>query len=492
MLVGYLVIKNLFEFFVRIYYTINTPKPNMKKLYLLIIFNLLSLTISAQLANVSFVNADYLYGTQPTNVGANDIYSVYESWRNTFAESCNNGRYRIKFDAPNDDQTVSEGIAYGMLLSVYANDKELFDGLWLYYQDFANANGVMNWKINGCNSVLEYNGATDAELDAAYALIVADKRWGSAGTINYGSDAQSLISIIKSHEVESSTNVLKPGDAWGGTSVTNPSYFSPGYFKVFGIYTNDTTFWNAVASKSYTILNANLSQNNAVYNLVSDWCKADGNYSSEVSWAYNQGKSYYYDAARTPWRIAIDYIWYGETSALNYTNLCNDFVNNQGGFNQIYPGYSQAGVAINTTYKDPTFTGAYASAAMSSVNQNFVNNGYSELKNQPTNAYFGATLRTMYMFALSGNMYNALSQNILSASNVSLNTFNIYPNPVLDNLNISFKTLKPRTFILYTINGQQLIYKKENSLLTQLDLQKLDKGVYILKIDEVNYKVIKS
>ncbi|WP_299887658.1 glycosyl hydrolase family 8 [uncultured Lacinutrix sp.] len=464
----------------------------MKKHYTFIFcFTLIiSFTAYAQISAVSFVNANYSYGTQPTNIQSNDIYDVYVSWRNTFADPCANGRYRIKFDT--SSETVSEGIAYGMLLSVYANDKELFDGLWLYYQDFSNANGVMNWKINGCTSVIGQNGATDAELDAAYALIVADKRWGNAGVINYQNDALTLIAAIKTYEIENGTNVLKPGDAWGGSNNTNPSYLSPGYFRVFGIYSNDITFWNAVANKSYAILNDNLSQNNAVYNLVSDWCKADGTYSNEVSWAYNEGKSYYYDAARTPWRMVIDYVWSGDSQALSYSGLCNDFVNAQGGFNQIYPGYSQAGIAINTSYKDPTFTGAYASAAMSSTNQNFVNNGYTELKNQVTTAYFGATLRALYMFALSGNMYNALTENVLSISEVNQESFKIYPNPVLDYLNISFKSSKPKTISLHSINGKQLILKKENSMLTQLDLTQLNAGIYFLKINEENFKIIKS
>lgn len=462
-----------------------------KSSILAFIFSIFTIVFaSAQISAVNFVNVNYNHGLQPTNIQSNDVYDVYVSWRNTFAEPCANGRYRIKFDT--STETVSEGVAYGMLLSVYANDKELFDGLWLYYQDHVNANGVMNWKINGCSNVIGFNGATDAELDAAYALIVADKRWSSTGSINYEANALSLISLIKLHEVENGTNVLKPGDAWGGSNTTNPSYLAPGYFRVFGIYSNDTTFWNAVTSKSYDVLNANLAQNNAVYNLVSDWCKADGTYSNEVSWAYDQGQSYYYDAARTPWRMAIDYVWYGDSQALNYSDLCNDFVNAQGGFNQIYPGYSQAGVAINTSYKDPTFTGAYATAAMASTSQIYVNNGYAELKNQPTSAYFGATLRAIYMFALSGNMYNALTENVLSVSEEALQSFKIYPNPVSDYLNISFESSKPRTIQLYSINGRQLILKNETTLQTQLDISLLNSGVYFLKIDEENFKIIKS
>lgn len=463
----------------------------MKKYWTFIFCLLLvfSLTTYAQISAVSFIDANYDFGTQPTNIQPNDMHDVYVSWRNAFASPCSNGRYRIKFDT--STETVSEGVAYGMLLSVYANDKELFDGLWLYYQDFSNANGVMNWKINGCTTIIGENGASDAELDAAYALIVADIRWGNTGAVDYRSDAMALINAIKTHEIENGTNVLKPGDAWGGSNNTNPSYLSPGYFRVFGVYSNDTTFWNAVANKSYDILNANLSQDGVVYNLVSDWCKADGTYSNEVPWAYDQGKSYYYDAARTPWRMAMDYVWYGDSQAYDYVGLCNDFVDDQGGFNQVYPGYSQAGIAINTTYKDPTFTGAYATAAMSSTNQNFVNSGYAELKNQPTNAYFGATLRVLYMFALSGNMYNALTEDTLSVSEVPRHSFKMHPNPVSNYLTISFKSSKPRSISLYSINGQQLIVKKEDGLQVQLDFNQLDAGVYLLKIDEENLKVVK-
>ncbi len=462
----------------------------MKLPYLLCLLATLFFGVTtAQISNVSFINADYDHGLQPTNIQANDAYDVYVSWRNTFAEACTNGRYRIRFDNP--AETVSEGVAYGMLLSVYANDQELFDGLWLYYQDHANGNGVMNWKINGCSGVIGNNGATDAELDAALALITADKRWGNAGAINYQSAATTLIAAIKNHEVESGTSVLKPGDAWGGSQNTNPSYFAPGYFRVFGEYTSDTTFWNAVASKCYEIINANLTKNSAVYNLVSDWCEADGDYSTIVPWAYDQGKSYYYDAARTPWRIAIDYVWHGDAQALTYTTLCNNFVTAQGGFDQIYPGYSQAGVAINTTYKDPTFTGAYSSAAMSSTTQTFVNNGYTELKNQATSAYFGATLRALYMLALSGNTYNPLTQNVLSVDEQSISSFKIHPNPVSDRLHLTFKTSEPRTLELFTLSGQNVWTKKVYALETQVPMDSLQRGVYLLRIKGESFKVVK-
>ncbi|TGV02767.1 T9SS type A sorting domain-containing protein [Flavivirga rizhaonensis] len=444
---------------------------------------------NAQISEVNFLNRDYDYGIQPSNIQANDLYDAYVAWRNAFAVPCSNGRYRIKFSTPTE--TVSEGVAYGMLLSVYANDKELFDGLWLYYQDFSNTNGVMNWKINGCSNVIGQNGATDAELDAAIALIVADKRWGNSGTINYQGDARTLISAIKNHEVEANTNVLKPGDAWGGSANTNPSYFATGYFRVFGEYTNDIMFWNAVADKCYDIINANLSKNNAIHNLVSDWCEADGDYSSIVPSAHDQGKSYYYDAARTPWRIAIDYVWYGNSKALDYSVLCNNFVNAIGGFDQIYPGYNQAGVAININYKDPVFTGSYAVAGMSSNTQSFVNSGYTELKDQSKSDYFSATLRAIYMFALSGNTYNPLEEPALGIIELDDMPFEIYPNPVSDHLFVSFRVPEQRTINLFSVNGIKLLGKTANTSEIELDISHLSSGIYFLNINKESFKIVK-
>ncbi|GAB1857129.1 hypothetical protein MHTCC0001_19650 [Flavobacteriaceae bacterium MHTCC 0001] len=461
-------------------------------LYISLYICLLAVNFSfAQIANISFLNRDYPYGLKPTNIQAGDLSSVYTSWRNSFAATCSNGRYRIKFDTPSE--TVSEGVAYGMLLSAYANDKELFDGLWLYYNDFLNSNGVMNWKINGCSSVLGQNGATDAELDAAIALMVADKKWGNTGAIHYKNDAVALIGKIKAHEVEAGTNVLKPGDVWGGSDTTNPSYFATGYFRAFGTYTNDTTFWNAVADKCYAIISANLSKQSAVYNLVSDWTEADGDYSTNASGYDYQGKFYYYDAARTPWRIAVDYLWYGDTKALNYLNLCNNFVDNAGGFDKIYPGYSQSGVAINTSYKDPTFTGAYATAGMVSSNQNYINSGYTELKAQSTSAYFGATLRAIYMFVLSGNGYNPVFENVLHNPTVNKsNSINIYPNPIVDSIYLKFNISKSRIINLYSLKGDKLLSKTTNLQEVSIDATQLHSGVYFLGVGNGKYyKLIK-
>lgn len=349
-------------------------------------------------------NRTYQHGLTPGNRSGSDASSNYNTWKNNYLTACNNGRYRVRFDDPS--QTVSEGIAYGMLLAAYAADRPVFDGLWLYYKDFRNRNGVMHWKISGCNSVVGQNGATDAEVDAAMALIVAHHQWGSTGSINYNTDARALIAAIKTHEVESGSLVLKPGDMFGGSNITNPSYFAPGYFRIFGEFTNDASFWNGVASRCYSVINNNLSRNNAVGGLVSDWCRADGTYSSDASGYFDGGRRYHYDAARTPWRIAVDFAWYGNADAKTYSKKSSDFVRvNLGGSRNVRDGYYQNGRAYGQ-WHNSTFTGAFACAAIAGENQTHLNDSYSDLRGiNDANSYFNQTLKTLYMFFLTGNFY---------------------------------------------------------------------------------------
>ena len=436
-------------------------------------------------ANIVFSN-----GLMATTKNSMDAKNSYDTWKTNFVEDCSNGRYRIKFDDPS--KTVSEGIAYGMLLSVYSADKTLFDGLWLYYKDNVNSNGVMNWKINGCSGTEGANGASDAELDAAFALIVADYQWTSTGTINYKNDATALISAIKKHEVEANTFVLKPGDAFGGSQITNPSYFSPAYYRAFGAFTNDMAFWNQVAAKSYTIINNNLTVNNAVGGLVSDWCEASGNYSSQAGAYANQGKFYTYDAARTPWRIAVDYVWYGNADAKTYAKKSSDFVRvNLGGSANIKDGYNQNGTATGQ-WHNATFVGAFACAAMAGENQAHLDASYNDLKNlNEPKSYFNQTLKTLYSFLLTGNFYLPQTATLANEDfDVEKSTIALYPNPSAD----KFTVIAPENSIVtvFSPQGNLISEQKTTSETTEINLSNQSAGLYLIKITNGNKSVIRK
>ena len=229
-------------------------------------------------------NTSYEYGIMPTNLPSSGTYgqstavgTAYNTWKSTYVENCGSNMARVKFD--NTSETVSEGIAYGMLIAVYAGDKDLFDRLWAFYKNNMNGNGVMNWKISGCsNSTLGYNGATDAELDAAMALIVASKQWPtSTSPHNYVTDNVDLINAIKDWEVSTSDGTYYNGDMWH-PDCRNPSYQAPAYSRAFKLFmaengNNQDAFWDNVASGT-----ENLFENNAHASsgLSTNWCLPSG------------------------------------------------------------------------------------------------------------------------------------------------------------------------------------------------------------------------
>ncbi|AXB55924.1 glycosyl hydrolase family 8 [Flavobacterium fluviale] len=433
-------------------------------------------------------NIKFDHGLMASTKNSLDAQNNYDLWKTNFVETCSNGRYRVKFDP--SSQTVSEGIGYGMLLSAYKADKDLFDGLWLYYKDNVNGNKVMNWKINGCSETIGQNGATDAELDAAFALIVADYQWGSTGNINYKTDATALISAIKNYEVEANTYVLKPGDQFGGSQITNPSYFSPAYYRAFGVFTNDITFWNQVAAKSYTVINNNLTVNNAVGGLVSDWCEASGAYSSQAGGYNNGGKSYTYDAARTPWRIAVDYLWYGNADAKTYAKKSSDFVRvNLGGSANIKDGYNQNGT-VNGQWHNATFVGAFACAAMAGENQAHLDASYTDLKNlNEPNSYFNHTLKTLYSFLLTGNFYLPPTATLSNENfDIEKSTVTLFPNPSADRITVSAPGKS--TISIISSSGSVIHQQKTTSELTEINLANQSRGVYFVKISNDDFKSI--
>ena len=79
-------------------------------------------------------------------------------------------------------------------------------------------------------------GATDADEDMAFALVMADKRWG-LGRLNYAS----LAKRAESGHLEPRDLQQQPGrsgDSWGPTNLFQDidiSYFAPAYYRVFQI-----------------------------------------------------------------------------------------------------------------------------------------------------------------------------------------------------------------------------------------------------------------
>lgn len=342
---------------------------------------------------------DYPYAPSmaPDQEAANaELAASYQQWKSTYVTSDGAGGF-LRVKRPEDgNDSVSEGIAYGMLLSAYMDDQATFDQLWGYAKSHFNANGFMHWRIDANNQVTGLNGATDAEEDMAFALIVADNKWGG-----YEAEAKGLISRMLEHEVEAGTYVLKPGDAWGGSSVTNPSYFAPAYYKAFAEYTGDSR-WNLVADEIYNIIDQlNAKTGAGVTGLLPDWTTASGDPVTGM------GFDYTWDATRVPWRLAMDAAWYGDTRALNQLAKLNQFFSGVGAPN-IRAGYTLDGQVINN-YKHIAFTAPAASGAIVSNDSNYKTTIWNETVALRNQGYYGEHLRLLSLLFMSGNMQNPLN-----------------------------------------------------------------------------------
>lgn len=221
-----------------------------------------------------------------------ELDAAYRVWKDDIITADGAGGFRRarRPDTPDGlpNSTVSEGIAYGMLLAVLMDDQPLFDDLWQYSQLWIDDHGLMMWYVDptgteacpGLDPALNCGAATDSDEDMAWALLLAEQRWGGQGSLGdtYGALARRQIDTIFAWEVDHGWSVLKPGDGWGGYTQTNPSYFAPAYYRVFGEVTDNVEGWNAVIDTSYQIIENSLNTDNGNVDngLVPAWCDYEG------------------------------------------------------------------------------------------------------------------------------------------------------------------------------------------------------------------------
>lgn len=311
--------------------------------------------------------------------------------------------------------TASEGIGYGMILAVYFGDQPLFDGLWRYEQIHLDDNGLMNWDIgpDGVTSSAGMGAATDGDVDMAWALIMADRQWGGQGSLSqsYLAYAKDLIDRIWKHEVDHGRGeMLKAGDKWGDVDVTNPSYFAPAYFRVFGKVSGQADNWNKVIDANYAILakSLNATSGNAANGLAPAWCNSSGQPVEAFAGAPTHFQN---DATRVPFRIGQDYCYFGDPRAKQYLALISSFYSGVGAAN-IVDGYGLDGSprpdrAVGGL-QAASFVGPAAVAGMSDpAFQPLVDEGYAALATQGLTAgtiYYQKSWSALSLLMLTGNL----------------------------------------------------------------------------------------
>jgi len=245
--------------------------------------------------------------------------------------------HRPKSNSPDD--AVSEGVSYGMFLALYANDQTYFNKIWNAGEQFMwnSSGGYYDWRRNSTGGNMGDSGpASDAEQDIALLLIFADqlvkngiwKSYTSTKGATYDQRARSILQTIRGSMIDQG-KYLKPGH-WGGTGTLNPGYFAPAFYRIFGEFEPEhKATWNALINGSYEVIAKSPGYSKG---LIPDWSTSSGGSTGGAGYnAYFDGDALYRDAIRVYWRLATDYLWYGEPKAKTFLDNAIKFLESKGG-----------------------------------------------------------------------------------------------------------------------------------------------------------------
>nr|BAE86850.1 endoglucanase [Lysobacter sp. IB-9374] len=365
----------------------------------------------------------YVSGTLSPSVGRaaadQSTASFYRAWKQRYlVAGCKAGEYRVKAST-DTAYVVSEGQGYGMLITVMmaGNDPDaqaLFDGLHRYNRGHPSSGNpaLLAWAQDAnCKNVAGPDSATDGDLDIAYALLLADLQWGSAGSINYLSEARKVIAAIRSSNVNANTKLVTLGD-W--VSSSEPNYYNStrssdwmlGHFRGFASKLGDS-YWTGVLDAHQTLIGKMQSSYAPNTGLLPDFIvntnttakPAPANFlESEYDGAYS------WNAGRVPWRIGIDAAVSGDSRSRNAARKLSQWIKVKAGnnANNIRSGYKLDGT-VTENYNSTFFTAPFAVAATVDTDQAWLDKLWTYLANGSTSDYYGDSVKLLSMLAVTNN-----------------------------------------------------------------------------------------
>jgi endo-1,4-beta-D-glucanase Y len=293
-----------------------------------------------------------------------------------------------------------------MILAVYMNDQSLFDNLWQYEQQFLDSNHLMNWLVDQTGNV-PANGtgaATDADEDMAWALLMADKQWGTSSVLGaYLPIAQAQIGHIWASDVfQSKLPNLGDATGWGDWNTLNISYFAPAYYREFAIVDpNDD--WAATIKTTYDTItnNLNATNGNQTNGLVPGFSNSMGGPPAQTA---SSTFTYQYDACRTPFRIGLDWCVNGEPRAQAYVALTSQFFSGIG-VTKTVDGYALNGSPMGTAPSSPFMGPAGVGGMSSATYSGFTQDAYNFLLGNPQQGgqYYAESWTVLSLVMMSGN-----------------------------------------------------------------------------------------
>jgi endoglucanase len=257
--------------------------------------------------------------------------------------------------------TTSEGQSYTMLRAVWMGDKPAFDASWQWTKDNLRRpnDHLFSWlfgrRPDGSYGVLtQQNGdttASDADQDIAMALIFAYARWQDK---SYLDEARALVHDLWELEVFTTadgTPYLAANNyekfSQDASAIVNPSYLSPAAYRIFALI-DPAHPWQKLVDSSYKLLQSSIDSplGGTSAGLPPDWVRVHKQTGALTVPGGDLTTNFSYDALRVPWRLGLDYQWYGDERALqtlqNMSKLGEEWQQN----GKLAPSYTHDGTVI--------------------------------------------------------------------------------------------------------------------------------------------------
>lgn len=349
------------------------------------------------------------------------VRDYYAAWKSRYLESgCGDARAYV--NVHNNGLTVSEAHGYGMLIAAFMagadpSARSSFDGLFRYFKDHPSSGDgrLMAWKQgSSCADVDGSDSATDGDLDIAYALLLADKQWGSGGDIDYHAEALNVIGGIRAAET-SSGGYLKLGD-WVDSgdyaNATRSSDVMPGHFASFAAASNDGS-WTTLLDRSLDMFTSLQANHAATSGLLPDFIQSPYASPAPVDPYFLENAAdgaYGYNACRVPWRIGAYWLTSGDVRAKQILDKQNAFIRSASGGDpwSIAAGYELSGQPLpNSGYSSLAYIAPFGVGAMSDAgNQDWLNQLWDAVITMGlADEYYGDTLKLLSLIAMSGNWW---------------------------------------------------------------------------------------
>jgi len=355
-----------------------------------------------------------------------DLITAYNDYKSRFLRGPFNGNYYVSaggtFGEGTTFVTQSEAHGYGMMIFALAtwdkDAKTIFDGM----NQIRKANpstgnpALMSWVIckssesltSGVPASARGSSATDGDLDMAYALLLAHKRWEDQ---SYLSEARTIINALKASCVAPQTLRTRLGDwgHWGDPQGLNTrsSDWMPGHFRAFHRATNDD-FWLRAADTVYSLLSQISNPQTGLMPCFLTGIGTDISPDPNCGFAFGEPDgcvNYSANACRVPWRLATDYIHHEDADAKRQINRISSWLRNatSGIPRSIGGGYTLNGTALRSN-GGLHFTAPFAAGMVADeTNQQFLNLTWNHIITQRAANSYGAAIRLLCMLLISGN-----------------------------------------------------------------------------------------